>query len=366
MNLHALIHQTKTEAKNMKRYESLDWLRGLMAFTIMIYHLISWTLFHPESGSLLGNFGIYGVSIFFVLSGLSMAIVYNHFIKDLQSSIVFFLRRLFRLLPLLWVAVVAVSGLIFLSSGEIDIYKIFLNVTLLFGFVAPGEYINTGAWSIGNEVFYYAFTPFLIALYAKNKQLGNLTIFATILIGLYFAFEVFDKNQALSQQWQTYINPFNNFFLYTCGLALYYNFHEINLKKIAPYLILGSFSVLVFYPISGDQINIITGINRVIFALASILLTLGFYKLEIDLPGWFSKPFANLGEATYGVYLLHPILFMFVNKLIGSSLASVIVTSIVTIIAANISYRFYEKPFIKIGKKVTENIDLKQKSSIVN
>ncbi|MCY2799568.1 hypothetical protein OXA12_10745 [Acinetobacter baumannii] len=40
-----------------------------MAFAIMIYHMVSWELFHPESGSLLGN------------------------IKDFQTSIVFFIRR---------------------------------------------------------------------------------------------------------------------------------------------------------------------------------------------------------------------------------------------------------------------------------
>ncbi|MFW6525104.1 acyltransferase family protein [Acinetobacter baumannii] len=85
----------------MKRFESLDWLRGLMAFAIMIYHLTGWTLFHPEAGSVLGNFGIYGVSIFFVLSGLSMGIVYNNYIKNFQTGLVFFVRRLFRLLPLL-------------------------------------------------------------------------------------------------------------------------------------------------------------------------------------------------------------------------------------------------------------------------
>ena len=344
----------RKQNRSMKRYESLDWLRGMMAFAIMIYHLVSWTLFHPESGSILGNFGVYGVSIFFVLSGLSMAIVYNHFIKNIQSSAVFFLRRLFRLLPLLWVVIAAASGLIFLSSGEIDVYKIFINATLLFSFIAPGEYINIGAWSIGNEMVYYAFTPFLIAIYAKNKRLGNLAVLSTILIGLYFAFGVFDKNQSLSLQWQNYINPFNNFFLYTCGLALYYNFHEINLKKIAPFLIAASLAILVFYPVSGDQINIISGFNRIVFALASIVLTLGFYKLEADFPGWFSKPFANLGEATYGVYLLHPIVFIFANKLVSNPIASILLTSIITIIAANISYRFYEKPFIKIGKKLTE------------
>lgn len=189
----------------MKRFESLDWLRGLMAFAIMIYHLISWKLFHPEAGTVLGNFGIYGVSIFFVLSGLSMAIVYNHFIKDLKTSLVFFVRRLFRLLPLLWIAIFIVSFALYFMKGELDIYKIFLNITLLFGFVAPDAYINTGAWSIGNETFYYAFTPILIMLYAKNKQLGNLGVLGLVAVGMYFAFYALDPNLTLSDQWTTYI-----------------------------------------------------------------------------------------------------------------------------------------------------------------
>ncbi|MDC5023914.1 acyltransferase [Acinetobacter baumannii] len=341
----------------MKRFESLDWLRGLMAFAIMIYHLVSWQLFqapdHPHAGSILGNFGIYGVTIFFVLSGLSMGIVYNNYIKDFQTSIVFFLRRIFRLLPLLWITIAVVVGINYLVRGELDIYKIFLNITLLFGFVAPDQYINVGAWSIGNETFYYAFTPFLIMLYAKNKQLGNLAVLGLVAVGIYFAFSALDPSKTLSEQWTTYINPFNNFFLYACGLALYYNFHNVSMKNIANILIVTSLAVLCLYPVTGDQINITTGINRVVFALASIALTLGFYKLEIDLPSWFAKPFANLGEATYGVYLLHPVVYIFINKVVHQPLACIIVTSLITIIAANISYRLYEKPFIKLGKKVT-------------
>nr|WP_252509190.1 acyltransferase family protein [Acinetobacter baumannii] len=196
----------------MKRYESLDWLRGLMAFAIMIYHLVSWQLFHPEAGSLLGNFGIYGVSIFFVLSGLSMAIVYSNFIKDFHTSFIFFIRRLFRLLPLLWVAVFIVSSIKFLLHKEIDIYNIFINITLLFGFISPSSYINIGAWSIGNEVFYYAFTPILIIIYLKNKLLGNIIVIILTLVSFYFSFFLLDPTYKLSQQWSIYIHPLNNFF----------------------------------------------------------------------------------------------------------------------------------------------------------
>ncbi|WP_462156912.1 acyltransferase family protein [Acinetobacter baumannii] len=338
----------------MKRFESLDWLRGLMAFAIMIYHLVGWELFHPEAGSMLGNFGVYGVSIFFVLSGLSMGIVYNNYIKNFQTALVFFVRRLFRLLPLLWVAIFVVSFALFFMKGEpLDIYKIFLNITLLFGFVAPDAYINTGAWSIGNETFYYALTPILIMLYANKKFLGNLAVLVLVVVGIYFAFYALDPNITLSEQWATYINPFNNFFLYACGLALYYNFHDISMKSFANILIVISLAVLCFYPVAGDQINITTGINRIIFSLASIALTLGFYKLEIELPIWLSKPFANLGEATYGVYLLHPIVFYATNRIVNDPYLCIALTSLITIIAANLSYQIYEKKFIKIGKKLT-------------
>ncbi|MFH4201953.1 acyltransferase, partial [Acinetobacter baumannii] len=81
------------------------------------------------------------------------------------------------------------------------------------------------------------------------------------------------------------------------------------MKNIAKLLIISSLIIFFFYPISGDQINITTNITRIVFSLASVMLTLGFYKLEIDLPLWFSKPFAHLGEATYGIYLLHPIVY---------------------------------------------------------
>ncbi len=337
----------------MKRYETLDWLRGLMALSIMIYHLVSWKIFHPESGTVLGNFGTYGVSIFFVLSGLSMAIVYHNYIKDSVSSIFFFLRRIFRIWPLLWACIILIAILDYVLYGKFDLYKTFLNLTTLFGFIAPDQYMNTGAWSIGNEMVYYAFTPFIIAAYNYKKSIGNFIVLLSILIGIYFSFFILDPSHPMKDQWSSYVNPFNNLFLYCSGIALYYNFKDMSLKYSPILLIVLSMMVFAFYPVAGDQINITTGFNRLIFATAAICLTLGFYKLTLTPHTFISKPLANLGEATYGVYLLHPFVYVFVSKLIDNSLATILLTSIFTIIAANISYRIYEKPFIKLGKKLT-------------
>jgi len=110
--------------KIMKRYETLDWLRGLMALSIMIYHLVAWKITGSDASSILGIFGIYGVSIFFVLSGLSMAIVYHNYIKDPTTSLTFFLRRIFRIWPLLWVCVATVSAIGLIGGAQMDILKI--------------------------------------------------------------------------------------------------------------------------------------------------------------------------------------------------------------------------------------------------
>ncbi|RYZ82460.1 MAG: acyltransferase, partial [Proteobacteria bacterium] len=51
----------------MRRIDELDWLRGLMAFSILIYHTASFMPlgWDAESSSPIGKLGIYGVSIFF-------------------------------------------------------------------------------------------------------------------------------------------------------------------------------------------------------------------------------------------------------------------------------------------------------------
>jgi len=346
------------------RIESLDWLRGLMAISIMTYHYLS----PLKSESFIGKLGIYGVSIFFVLSGLSMAIVYNHFIKDIFSTVKFFLRRFFRIAPMMAVATfLTLLGWVIYSiiNPSIPIWKLFLcksallNYTALFGFIKPDRYIPTGAWSIGNEMVYYALTPIIFFLYNKNRHLGNTFTLLSVIIGLYFAFFVLNPSITLEKQWLKYINPFNNFFLYCSGVSIYYNFKDIKLNKS---LVLALITVCIvlfnIVPGKGDQINIVTGFNRVYLVLVSILITFLFYKLIIKLPKIFEIPLENFGIATYSVYLLHPIIythFIYFVKKYGfvNNFYNFIIPFVVTILLSIFVYKHFEEPFIKIGKMLT-------------
>jgi exopolysaccharide production protein ExoZ len=346
----------------VNRLESLDWLRGLLALSIMLYHLTGWTLYQPDSSGMLGRLGIYGVSMFFVLSGLSMAVGYHAFIRDVATAARFFVRRIFRIWPLLWLAVLAstfAGGV--LRGREVDWALVLLNLTTLFGFVAPGAYINTGAWSIGNEMVYYALTPAFIVAYRHRLWLGNFLVGVTWVLGLYFGLVLINREGSLADQWYTYIHPANNLCFYTAGLALYFNLRDTYIKpSMAVTAVLLAMALLAAWPAQGDLIRIVTGTERIVFFIASVMLVFGFYKLAGSPPSWIARPLAAMGVATYGVYLLHPLVFGFVEllarrwRVLGDPAVIFCATVMLTIVVALVLYDRFEAPFIRLGKRLTK------------
>jgi exopolysaccharide production protein ExoZ len=351
-------YHNPTGVWNMNRIDSLDWQRGLLAFAIMAYHLTGWELSELDASSLLGRLGIYGVSMFFVLSGLSMAIVYSKYIQGLSSSVKFFARRIFRIWPLLWLAVGFATATAIFTGQALDWSVVVLNLTTAFGFVSPSAYMNVGAWSIGNEMVYYALTPLIICAYNKRLAYGNLVTAAAWLVGLWFSSYLLTVDKTLADQWAQYINPFNNLFLYCAGIALFYNAVGISKAANAACFVI-ALAIFIFYPVSGDQINIVTGLERVVFCLASILLVLSFYKSTVQIPRALSVPLTQLGVVTFGVYLLHPIAYAiiaFTLKRLHVELPASLMIGLTiawTILLALASFKLLEEPFIRLGKKVT-------------
>ncbi len=352
---------TRAPSAGLKqRIESLDWLRGLLAAAIMAYHLTGWGVGPHDGATVLGRLGAYGVSMFFILSGLSIAHVYHRFITEPQASRRFFVRRVFRIWPLLWLAV-AVIAAFRLASGEGLSWKlIVLNLTTLFGFVRPSAYINTGAWSIGNEMVYYAMTPLLLRLYNRSRLAGNLFTLLTVGVGLLFSHHLLSTGATLATQWETYINPFNNLFLYCCGVALYYNASGLRATRWQCLAALGlAAATFVFYPVQGDQIHIVTGPARIAFCVASVTAVLAFYKYPAAVHPWLVAPLTQLGLMTYGVYLLHPVVWQTLSPLyarLGAGfmpVGAISLTVVLTLAFAWGAYHFFEVPMMRLGKKLT-------------
>lgn len=333
------------------RHESLDWLRGLTAISIMMYHTFSFNFHALDSSTFLGRLGIYGVSIFFILSGLSMAIVYHDYFKTKRSIISFYFKRILRIFPLFWLTFVFVL----LLNWKVESFHVFIvNLFFIFGIDENEHSIVPGGWSVGSEMVFYAFTPFILMAYTYKKWIGRFIIMLLILFGSIYAFNKLKDVTLLAEYWYLYVAPFNNFFLFGLGILIYYEFKNVKLNsKYWFVLFLLLVLIFIYYPVSGNQINIVKGVNRFVFSGLSFLMVLLFFISNIKLSKWIEIPLQKFGIATYGVYLLHQIIqqFLFQYCNFQKSIILMVTTIALSIIIALISYRYFERPMVNLLKR---------------
>lgn len=343
----------------MKRVYNLDYLRGLSALGIMIYHYLSWSNGNFSAESFMGRFGIYGVSIFYVLSGLTLYLVYYNKIQFSLEGLMFFLKkRVFRIYPLFWI--VTILTLIF-SRETFNFIDLLLNLSGFFGFVSWDKYFATGGWSIGNEIVFYTFFPFFILCFKKFKLI--MFLFGLIILGLYlyFAFFKLNANSTLSEQWTKYVNPLNQIFLFLGGIIIGHLFKNVFFNFLFIFLLLLLvITIFVFYPSNVDTVSIVTGISRLIFSACCLVICFCFFKMSFNLPKFVHQPLALLGEISYSVYLIHPIILNLTLIISRTFIkyfyyfpesVSLILSAVLTIIISYYSYHYFEKYFIKLAEQ---------------
>ncbi|MFD5599908.1 acyltransferase family protein [Leucobacter sp. NPDC058333] len=332
------------------RLDSLDYLRGLAALGIMLYHVASWTFGDQPADTFSGRIGTYGVSIFYVLSGLTLQHVYFSQMTDMRSVRQFFVRRVFRIFPLLWLVTIIA---IVLSRTAPDPFDLFLNLTGLFGFVSWDTYFSAGVWSIGNELVFYALFP-IIVLAARSR--AGLWVVGAVLGGLYlyFAFIGIDPSESMTDEWSTYINPLNQAFLFYCGFLIGHLLHSVRLSKVVVHGSLwGGIALFILWPTSAERIDLVTGWNRLVFTVLCVLICAAIYKIQPSLPRPVHVPLVTLGHASYSVYLLHPIVYNVLNKseLLGNR-STALATIVLTLVVAYASYRWFEMPINRLARKL--------------
>ncbi len=338
------------------RISSLDYLRGFAAFGILLYHFISWTYGHLPADSFLGWVGLYGVSVFYVLSGLTLFHVYEQKLTPTRYAVAdFYLKRVFRIMPLLWVVMAAYVVLV---SEFRNLHMILLNFTGLFGFVSWDKAIGTGVWSIGNELVFYTLFPIFIFASRYSRVLFILLCTLFLSIALYFAYSQLSPVIALEEQWFLYVNPLNQVFLFLGGCAIGYS---SKYKSLAPAITAGILAVAIlvftFYPTLAASSALVTGSNRFIFSACCFMVCFAMYKLPLNLPSILQKPLSILGETSYGLYLLHPLVykvFAAAAKVFTLETWMIVVLSAVTSIALSyVVYNMFEVRFIKLGQKIS-------------
>lgn len=336
-----------------------------MAISVMIYHYTVWSGFPLSNDSLLSKLGVYAVSIFYILSGLSLSIVYHGKIVSSNDFGKFLLKRVFRIAPLFWISVssalfIGFAGSFFkYQNFQIDLYVVLLNYFLLFGFVDPSAYLSTGAWSIGNEMVFYVIFPILFFASSKRPWIISIGVVLSVVIGVVISTFVLDESRPLVDQWRVYVNPLNQLFLFLGGVAIGIYTKPTASRRFVAIVAIAAFLIFWFYPVDGDRVRLVTDFGRILFSTACFLFVWATYVSNISFSGYINRAMLFFGESCYSIYLMHPLVatvVIFATSRMGIPLLwGYVLAGIMTIGVSWVTFRYVEKPMMRIGESVARS-----------
>lgn len=301
----------------LRRYNSIDGLRGHLAFAVFLHHSIIW-YFYLHTGkwavppsNFYTNLGQASVVLFFMITGF---LFYTKIIENRNSGLdwtKFYLSRLLRLVPLyLFAMFLLFLIIIYRSNATLNEPALALAKNLMkwLGFTilgAPGLngfsdtwIVMAGVtWSLPYEWFFYFALP-LLALTVRAVPPTPYLIFsmASVVFAVKLNFEVFN------------LLAFGGGIF--AALAVRHQLiRNIATSKIASPLLMTSFVIVIsFFPTTYGYIQL---------ALISVCFTL--IAGGCNLYGLFTNIVSTtLGEMAYSIYLIHGIiLFTVIDLIIG-------------------------------------------------
>jgi len=342
-----------------KFFKGLDGLRFLSIFAVVWHHSVP----HLDYFKI-GSYGFLGVDLFFVISGfLIVTLILREKEQTGDVSLKkFYLRRTLRIFPLYYGFILGLAFLYYFFAPGSEVGQAFLgSLPIYFLYLANIFPVAFGIfWSLASEEQFYLLWPFL-EKYLSKKIFLILFIFILLnqLIN-FFRVPIFEFLGA-PQINKLFIVQIT-FTPILIGVVLAHLLHKkIGLSYLIPLIdkkysaVLWLSLILVIIEFSPSNIS---GFPRLSIQLLMVLLV-GSVALRDDnyLNVFLTlKPIARVGAISYGVYLFHIHGIMISKKLlqqvsIENHFIVFIVSFILTAFIAELSFRFYEKPFLKLKSK---------------
>lgn len=341
-----------------------DILRGLCAMSVMVYHLLYW-----QDLATVSTLGTYGVYLFFILSGASLAYVYDtQAIGTLSGFAAFLAVRWLRLAPL-YVAVCALFLLMLATRngqwvpGGAGLLA--LNASFLFGAFTPAvTALGIGGWSLGIEFMFYLAMPLVVRVLPLATWRLPLLALLVVVQWTWIDRTVGALGLASASHAYHQVPAFAAYFFVGCLIGRARRHPGLALPLHWGLLAWGAMALLLLAlapAVSGDEL---VGWRGVMLPLACVALVWASGRVVV--PGRARALAQWLGDITYGTYLLHPMLFFgfawFVLPLwTPSSVESLPLGARVVILAAGVtlsclfaaaSERHFERPVRAVGRRV--------------
>jgi exopolysaccharide production protein ExoZ len=309
--------------------------RAIAALSIVYYH--SWTSIvrFPKDTAYqipgLTTYGWFAVYFFFAISGYVICLVVSRETFQVPS---FLIKRLFRLYPLWLVILTTFAATAWLWRGlqsfETPSYFLY-SATLLPTFDYP--FYNVG-WSLQPEIAFYLVVAAAVPLF------GLRGLVAFLLVSTLAA-------QLIDMPWYlTYLGRYHAFFL---AGVLAFMAHD----KLAR---LGFWRPAV----AGVALLVLGYLSVALTPFGLFLVITAFANLSPSEQVWWRKPATMIGDASYSIYLIHPMVFLTASSLVSKFPDSPLWVQEpirfgcigVAITLSLLSWRYFETPMISFGNRV--------------
>ncbi|MFD2584483.1 acyltransferase family protein [Pedobacter vanadiisoli] len=328
--------------------------------------------------SLLGN---YGVPLFFFLSSFLITELLRredmHFGKIEVKS--FYIRRILRIWPLYFTfffTMVLLTHTTHIFSSAIP-----AKAQLAFTFFAGNWYITFNEWqsycinplwSVSVEEQLYILLPLILLFTGKKGTIAFsiLSILAAYITIVYYALR---PTSGFNGQWT---NSFVQFQFFAAGILLSI-FLKGRLPKWNAAVRIGLFITGIVCWLMASMVCQVTAdaphLNTVMQSVSGwFLILIGVTSMFLSFYGASSKympgALVYLGRISYGMYIFHITIYWITYVIFKNELAAFsktiglaewknsigfIIAFIITVVLASLSYRYFEKPFLKLKNRYT-------------
>ncbi|HBX53004.1 MAG: acyltransferase [Bacteroidetes bacterium RIFOXYB2_FULL_35_7] len=369
-------------------FKNLDGLRFFCFLSVFLFHSFYseieviknspiYVFFKKE---LFAN-GNLGVNFFFVLSGflITYLLVEEKKMNGQISLPKFWLRRILRIWPLFFICVFIgfvifpfIKNMLGLGTNETADPVYYLTFLNNFDFInkgLPDASILGVLWSIAIEEQFYFIWPIIIFLFPLKKLWIPFTVI--LLSNLIFR----SCNDTYMMHEYHTLSCIGDMSIGAIGAWLFNisNRFRIVIEKFSRFHILLIYLLLIFVFLFRDEFLFSNSYIRIFERLIiSIIILFVILEQSFSINSLFKlsnfKKISNLGIITYGLYCLHFIgilitinitkYFNFNNQLWQVMILETILSLLITVIIAKLSYKYFELPFLKFKERfsfITKN-----------
>ncbi|MBT8342638.1 MAG: acyltransferase [Desulfatitalea sp.] len=347
----------------MEKIKNIQGLRGVAVLSVVLLHLMPIEQKYGGSKAILPSlfhYGMFGVDLFFVISGFVMVAVTRGKFKQQKHALHFIYHRASRIYPTYWFYSIIILSVFlirpsWLSSDQGIQTNILASFLLLPSHTVPLVWVG---WTLIHEMYFYIIFFLILLLFPERKMPMTVLVWAMGVLVMNICFK------SSSPIMSVVSHPLTIEFIGGCFIALLYFKRSSqatarSLIAVACFGFAVSLFVYACYQKYTGQIVPLHWWRLLIFGVPALLIVYCFVNAEKK--GFVvSSPWVAIGNASYSIYLSHILTIsaagkiwgMFANNAVYDNVIMVPVLFFTAIIVGVISYYFVEKPLLGLSRKI--------------